>query len=211
MWSKGVSGCCSKRMEGEEKDNYSPICFIGKLDKRGGAWQLCHYGQAACGLQATFNGNSLPWTSMFNTSVPKSHNARCHNRGTWNIKIQTSCLHWYCTFPPFNDSLNHSFHKVLMNKLYQKFCQISPCLGGNRKTRLSPSHQSLWHFALPLDQLKGCSFYSAKDLNSFQVSMRQGNKSANPAFIPCSRFVSLLLDLRHPDWGPQRNSSWQLY
>lgn len=88
---------------------------------------------------------------------------------------------------------------------------LSLCSDGKKKTSLSPSHQSLWHFVLPMDQVKGCRFSSAKDFNSFQVSMRKENKSANPAFIQGSRFVSLLLDLHHPDWGPQRNSSWQLY
>lgn len=116
------------------------------------------------------------------------------------------------TIPPFSEGLYISFYNMfIMNKLYQKICQISLCSGGKRKTRLSPWHQSPWHFALPMDQLWGCSFSSAKDLNSFQVSMRLENKSANPAFILCSRFVSLFLDLRHPDWGFQRNSSWQLY
>ncbi len=116
-----------------------------------------------------------------------------------NKKIQTYCICSFITLPPFNQGLTHSFYNVFMNKLYQKFSQIFLCSDGKRKTSLSPSHQSLWHFVLPMDQLKGCSFSSAKDFNSFQVSMRQENKSANPAFIQGSRFVSLLLDLRHPD------------
>lgn len=47
----------------------------------------------------------------------------------------------------------------------------------------SPSHQSLWHVDFPVDPLQGCSSLSVVEFNGFQVSMRQKNKSANPAFI----------------------------
>lgn len=105
------------------------------------------------------------------------------------------------TFTQLNPGLNPPFLNVSsrrINKLYQKV------LSNLALWRLSLSHQSLRHFVLAADQPKDCSFPSAKDFNGFQFSMRQGNKSANPAFIQASRFVSLLLDLRHPDWCFQR-------
>lgn len=82
-----------------------------------------------------------------------------------------------------------------MNKLYQKLTNLALFRQEEKKQGFQQSHQSLWHFV----QVKGCSVSSAKDFNSCQVSMRRENKSANPAFIRGSTFVSLLLDLRHLD------------
>lgn len=69
------------------------------------------------------------------------------------------------------------------------------------------SHQSPWHVDFPRDQVQSCHFSSTRHFNRPQVSMRQGNKSANPAFIQASTFVSLLLDLHHPDLGLQRKAA----
>lgn len=108
LWSKGVSlSLYLKTLETLITD------FTMRQKSVEGPQQLCHYGQIACGLQFTLNGNSLPWTRMFNSLLSKSQYQMllsmfiivAHQKSI--KKIQASCVYQWPSLPSVKVFTSH--------------------------------------------------------------------------------------------------------